>query len=200
MEALVSEKSGRNMTFKHKYVFEAADVGAFPAATLQVTSQKWKHPFYTALSAFTDTQRETGAAGPFVYVDLSLRDDVHERDVEGLLEKIVEVFESVAFEHFTSDLDVSGPGVLGECLRHIVGRDNEDFSQDFVEELHTLGFHLLHSELLSGTHLVRLDNGTIFVSVEHGGRPYDRRVSEECDPGEHYSMLHKRRGIYRQEG
>ena len=92
------------MTFKHKYVFEAADVGAFPAATLQVTSQKWKHPFYTALSAFTDTQRETGAAGPFVYVDLSLRDDVHERDVEGLLEKIVEVFESVAFEHFTSDL------------------------------------------------------------------------------------------------
>ena len=102
--------------------------------------------------------------------------------------------------HFTSDLDISGPGVLGECLRHIMGTDDKDFSQDFVEELSKLGFHLLHSELLSGTHLVKLDDGNTLVSVEHGGSPYDRRVSEECDPGEHYSKLHSRREVYRGGG
>lgn len=102
--------------------------------------------------------------------------------------------------HFKSDLDVSGPGVLGECLRHIVGRDDEEFSQEFVEELDASEFHLLHSEVLSGEHFVRLHDGTTFVSVVHGGKPYDRNVSEECDPGEHYSVLHKKGTVYREEG
>ena len=102
--------------------------------------------------------------------------------------------------HFTSDLDISGPGVLGECLHHILGIDDEEFSQGFVKELDNLGYHLLHSELLNGTHVVKLDDGTILVSVEHGGTPYVREVSGECDPGEHYSTLHRRRKVYREEG
>jgi hypothetical protein len=101
-------------------------------------------------------------------------------------------------EEFESDLDVSGPGVLGECLRHIVGRDSITFDQRNVDELDVLGFRLFKSELLNDKqHTVRLNNGSILVSLPPGGAEYDKQVEADCDPGEHYSVIHRRKGVYR---
>ena len=108
-----------------------------------------------------------------------------------------EVFDhSELRKHFASDLDVSGPGVLGECLRHVVGIDEAIFDKQFASKVEDLGFHLLNSELRSPLHVVEDDFGTVVLAVEHGGRPYDRQVSADCDPGEHYGSMHKRNAVY----
>lgn len=101
-------------------------------------------------------------------------------------------------EQFDSDLDVSGPGVLGECLRHITGKDYSKFNHNFSSELGVIGFRLLKSELAAdGQHIVKLHDESILISLEPGGKEYDRRVSSMCDPGEHYSVLHRKKGVYR---
>lgn len=102
-------------------------------------------------------------------------------------------------EHFESDLDVTGPGVLGECLRHIVGKDSVVFDESNGFDPGLSGFRLFNSELVddSNRHIVTLSNGSMFISLEHGGKDYNRQVKPECDPGEHYSTIHRRKGVYR---
>lgn len=102
-------------------------------------------------------------------------------------------------EEFDSDLDISGPGVLGECLRHIVGKDSITFENKYLNELTALGFRIFKSEMRadSSAHIVRLDNGSTIISLEPGGKGYNRQVKASCDPGEHYSVIHARKGVYR---
>ena len=99
---------------------------------------------------------------------------------------------------FNSDLDVSGPGVLGECLRHVVGKDDMRFTEGNAMELRTQGFNILRSHLESngGRHVVMLNESTTLLTLEHGGETYHRDVTPDCDPGEHYSALHAKGTIY----
>jgi len=109
-----------------------------------------------------------------------------------------EVFDhSKRRQTFKSDLDISGPGVLGECLRHVVGRDDAIFDQNFVSEVITLGYRLLRSQLKHDEHVILLQNGSQLLSLQPGGRDYNRSVEARCDPGEHYSVLHRRGEVYR---
>lgn len=88
-----------------------------------------------------------------------------------------EVFDhSERREQFASDLDVSGPGVLGECLRHIVGRDSIAFDANVTNELNEYGYRVLKSEFTADRkqHIVRLVNGSVLVSLEPGGKGYAR--------------------------
>ena len=57
---------------------------------------------------------------------------------------------------------------------------------------------LLHSYLRGdGVHTVQLEEGIDFISLQPGGQSYDRQVSLECDPGEHYSTLYSNQQVYR---
>ena len=97
----------------------------------------------------------------------------------------------------SGSLDVSGPGVLGECVRHMLGKDEAKFSPG-KEHLATMKFRLLHSYLRGdGVHTVQLEEGIDFISLQPGGQSYDRQVSLECDPGEHYSTLYSIQQVYR---
>lgn len=100
---------------------------------------------------------------------------------------------------FKSDLDVSGPGVLAECLGHVVGRDELTFDEKNVDELDAMGFRLFKSELAADNrqHLVKLSNDSVMLSMRSGGEDYDRQVKAECDPGEHYSTIFRKKGVYR---
>lgn len=114
-----------------------------------------------------------------------------------------EVFDhSYQRTYFGSDLsgslDVSGPGVLGECVRHMLGRDTISFRPG-NEGLANMKFRLLHAHLEDGIHTIELEGGVDIVSLQHGGQSYDRQVSSRCDPGEHYSALYSKNKVYRFE-
>jgi len=98
-------------------------------------------------------------------------------------------------------LDVTGPGVLGECARHILGQDELDFHKDVLDVEET-GLRILHSFWLndSNEHVVQMGNTTELedrlISLMQGGAQYSREVPPECDPGDHYSVMHSRGQIY----
>ena len=96
-------------------------------------------------------------------------------------------------------LDISGPGVLGECVGHILGVDDAIFKPGIVE-LASISFRLLHSTIVpeTGTHVVRINNGTDLIVLQPGGASYEPQ-SAECDAGEHYSSLYRTKNIYRSE-
>jgi hypothetical protein len=99
------------------------------------------------------------------------------------------------------DLDVTGPGVLGECVRHILGQDQLDFFEDDLD-VGATGIQFLYSFWLKDTnqHVIQLKNTTKFesrlISLMPGGAKYFRDVSSECDPGDHYNMMHSKGEIY----
>mmetsp|Transcript_9608 Transcript_9608/g.43586 ORF Transcript_9608/g.43586 Transcript_9608/m.43586 type:complete len:279 (-) Transcript_9608:2024-2860(-) len=110
-----------------------------------------------------------------------------------------EVFDhSERRQYFQSDLDISGPGVLGECLRHVLGFDDILFEHETALRLKDFGFNLLTSSLLpeDGKHVVHLSNRTVLLSLGQGGISYGRNVSPDCDPGEHYSKLFTKKQVY----
>jgi hypothetical protein len=98
-------------------------------------------------------------------------------------------------------LDVTGPGVLGECARHILGQDELDFHKNVLDVEET-GLRILHSFWLndSNEHVVQMGNTTELedrlISLMQGGAQYSREVPPECDPGDHYSVMHSRGQIY----
>jgi len=99
--------------------------------------------------------------------------------------------------YFDSDLDISGPGILGECLRHILGKDDMIYDQKTAIEISSLGFHLLKSKFSDdGRHVVTLNDTHVFISLQPGGEAYDRTVRGECDPGEHYSVMYREKRVY----
>mmetsp|Transcript_7435 Transcript_7435/g.27978 ORF Transcript_7435/g.27978 Transcript_7435/m.27978 type:complete len:376 (+) Transcript_7435:193-1320(+) len=99
------------------------------------------------------------------------------------------------------DLDVTGPGVLGECVRHILGQDELDFLKDDLD-VGESGIRILYSFWLKDTnqHVIQLRNTTKFdsrlISLMQGGVKYFREVSPECDPGNHYNVMHSKGEIY----
>jgi len=104
-------------------------------------------------------------------------------------------------ENILEDLDVTGPGVLGECARHILGQDELDFHKDVLDVEET-GLRILHSFWLndSNEHVIQIGNTTEpkdrLISLMPGGAKYSLEVPPECDPGDHYSIMHKRGEIY----
>lgn len=99
-------------------------------------------------------------------------------------------------------LDVTGPGVLGECAQHILGQDELDFHREELDPSDT-GLRILHSFLLDddgGKHVIQLGNDTNpanrLISLMKGGEPYARDVAAECDPGEHYQIMHLKGEVY----
>jgi hypothetical protein len=100
----------------------------------------------------------------------------------------------VYFEH-GSDLDISGPGVLGECLRHIMGQDDLDFRAS-VQQLESEGYRLLKSLMVNGTHTIELRDRSTLISLQRGGKTYDKALRPECEAGEHYSSLYAKKQIY----
>lgn len=100
----------------------------------------------------------------------------------------------------SASLDVTGPGVLGECVRHILGEDDALFEPG-VQELATVHFRFLRSSLRpsDGVHAVELYSGVQLVELQSGGVPYERQVSPACDPGEHYSTLYGSANVYRDD-
>lgn len=109
-----------------------------------------------------------------------------------------EVFDHSAHRlYFDSDLDISGPGILGECLRHILGKDDMIYDQKSAAEIRSLGIRLLKSEFSGdGRHVVNLNETRVLISLTPGGEAYDRTVRVECDPGEHYSVLFREKRVY----
>lgn len=96
-----------------------------------------------------------------------------------------------------SDLDISGPGVLGECLRHVLGLDELRFSPGRI------GLGPMHFCLLTSfkwqhnqSHVVRMPDGSELIRLMPGGLPYDKTTRPDCDVGEHYSKLFKQRQVY----
>ena len=111
-----------------------------------------------------------------------------------------EVFDHSArkmyFSHDRGDLDISGPGVLGECVKHVIGKDDIEF-RDSVPELREQGYHLLESSVLSdGSHAIILEDGSSLVVLQRGGAGYEKSRTKACDSGEHYSELYRRRAVY----
>ncbi len=99
--------------------------------------------------------------------------------------------------YFDSDLDISGPGILGECLRHILGKDDMIYDQKTAIEISSLGVHLLKSKFSDdGCHVVTLNDTRVFISLQPGGEAYDRTVRGECDPGGHYSVMYREKRVY----
>mgnify|MGYP006129666771 CR=1 FL=1 len=102
--------------------------------------------------------------------------------------------------YFDSDLDISGPGVLAECLRHILGKDNMMYDKKTAADINSLGIHLLGSKISDdGRHVVKLNETDVLISLKPGGEAYDRAVRAECDPGEHYSVLYTEKRVYNDE-
>ena len=97
----------------------------------------------------------------------------------------------------SSSLDVSGPGVLGECVRHLLGQDVLSFVPGELR-LGSLIVRLLSSHVMEGGqgHTVETANGSEVIRLMPGGAQYPRQVSPDCDPGEHYSVLFSRKQIY----
>lgn len=97
-------------------------------------------------------------------------------------------------------LDVSGPGVLGECVRHVLGRDEFIFEPGNVH-FGIFDFQLLKSLILpnGGPHVVQLQDGSELLRLMPGGSQYERNVSLECDPGTHYSTLYAQKKVYRED-
>ena len=103
------------------------------------------------------------------------------------------------FEHEHGGLDISGPGVLGECVKHVTGQDDLVF-QDSIRDLKEQGYRLFPSLLLpDGSHAVQLLDNSNLIVLQQGGAPYDKSSRTECDPGEHYSVLYKKRAVYANE-
>jgi len=108
---------------------------------------------------------------------------------------------SLRRKHGLEALDVTGPGVLGECARHMLGQDELDFHQDVLDVEET-GLRILHSFWLndSNEHVIQIGNTTEpenrLISLMQGGAQYSREVPPECDPGDHYSIMHSRGEIY----
>lgn len=99
--------------------------------------------------------------------------------------------------YFDSDLDISGPGILGECLRHILGKDDIIYDNQTAADISSLGINLLKSEFSEdGRHVVKLNETFTMISLPQGGKSYHRGVRPECDPGEHYSVLYREKRIY----
>jgi len=97
---------------------------------------------------------------------------------------------------FISDLDVSGPGVLGECFRHVVGMDELRFSEGLFDVLDT-EIHLFRSYIHDdGSHRVAFNLTADIVELQQGGLDYAPSDNRECDPGEHYSVLFRAGQIY----
>lgn len=100
------------------------------------------------------------------------------------------------FSHDRGDLDISGPGVLGECVKHVIGKDDIEF-RDSVPELRELGYHLFNSSILpDGSHAAVLEDGSTLIVLQRGGARYEKVQTKACDPGEHYSELYRRRAVY----
>jgi len=111
-----------------------------------------------------------------------------------------EVFDHSArklyFSHDRGDLDISGPGVLGECVKHMIGKDDIEF-RDSVPELRDQGYHLFESSILpDGSHAIILEDGSSLIVLQRGGAGYEKSRTKACDPGEHYSELYRRRAVY----
>ena len=99
--------------------------------------------------------------------------------------------------YFDSDLDISGPGILGECLRHILGKDDIIYDEQTAADISSFGINLLNSEFTDdGRHVVKLNGTHTMISLPQGGKSYQRGVRPECDPGEHYSVLYREKRIY----
>ena len=102
-------------------------------------------------------------------------------------------------EYPGSGLDVSGPGVLGECMRHILGVDGDFRFKAGNIGLGHLMFRLLESFISSQdrTHVVKISEGSEIIRLMSGGTEYNRTgMTPSCDPGEHYSTLYNKRQIY----
>lgn len=100
----------------------------------------------------------------------------------------------------TGGLDVSGPGVLGECVRHVTGRDELVFEPGKVD-FGVFHFQLLKSLIVpnGGPHAVQLQDGSELLRLMPGGAQYEiLNASIECDPGTHYSELYTQRKVYRE--
>jgi len=97
-------------------------------------------------------------------------------------------------------LDVTGPGVLGECARHVLGMDELKFDEDILTVSNS-GLRILPSVWLSdgSGHVVLLENHTIIRMMPGGASYPDERTSPACDPGEHYSVLHSKNMLYTDE-
>ena len=101
----------------------------------------------------------------------------------------------------SASLDVTGPGVLGECLRHVLGDDDAVFRPGILQ-LATLNFHLLRSVLRASDrkHIVELAPGETLIELLQGGVAYEKQESTPCQPGEHYSTLYMSKNVYRADG
>jgi len=100
----------------------------------------------------------------------------------------------------TGALDISGPGVLGECVRHVLGRDDFIFEPGRVH-FGIFDFQLLKSLMLpnGGPHVVQFQDGSELLRLMPGGSQYERNVTPDCDPGIHYSTLYSQRKVYRED-
>ena len=96
-------------------------------------------------------------------------------------------------------LDVTGPGVLGECVRHVLGKDELLFDPG-IQQLSSFSVRLLKSFMTpDGAHTVQFDDHSgarDVIVLQPGGRAYAEERRPECAPGEHYSSLYNKKQIY----
>ena len=96
-------------------------------------------------------------------------------------------------------LDVTGPGVLGECVRHMLGKDELLFDPG-IEQLSIFSVRLLKSFITTdGAHTVQFDDfsgAREVVVLQPGGQAYAEERRPECAPGEHYSSLYTKKQVY----
>ena len=112
-----------------------------------------------------------------------------------------EVFDHIHHQSYKgSDLDVSGPGVLGECLKHVTGWDDVVFV-DAVDELLEEGYRVLPSIMIHNVHTVTLKSDSTgvvrnLIALGVGGKSYGETKIKECETDKHYSELWQKREIY----
>ena len=110
-----------------------------------------------------------------------------------------EIFDHIRIREYpTSMLDITGPGVFGECWKHINGIDDAALKLKSYDNF-LYPATILDSKTVNGVHIV-LDGEKHIVSLGQGGIGYpDEEYSDECKPTEHYSHYFRERSVYDEE-
>ena len=102
--------------------------------------------------------------------------------------------------HTGNFLDVPGPGVLGECLKHVTGWDDVVFA-DAVDELLEEGYRVIPSIMSNNVHMILLKDDSTgvmrhLIALGQGGIPYEKTKIKGCETGKHYGELWPAREVY----
>jgi len=107
-----------------------------------------------------------------------------------------------------TDLDITGPGVLGECLKHVLGRDGVNAAHASGELAEHHGFNVVLLNTSHKSYGARWTGASFHGeyatrATAVGGASYHdlsyMNIKPECEPAPHYGQLWNSRLVYIQE-